>query len=100
MSERTKYLDILDTKLTNSKRQQEQRISNIKKQKFKFDHDSHQLSLSKVDAIELAVEDIMNNVNSSVTKNLNSDLMKRVISSNALQSFTKVCNVKTSDVIE
>ena len=50
--------------------------------------------------MELAADDIRHDVDAEVTKHLNSESMKQVISSNALDSFTKICDAKTLAMIE
>ena len=58
------------------------------------------MTTSKVKDTEHAANDNRNNVDTSITKLLNSELMKQVISSNALESFNKICNVKTPAMIK
>ena len=50
--------------------------------------------------MELAADNVRHDIDTEVTKHLNSESMKQVISSNAVDSFTKICDAKTPAMID
>ena len=55
---------------------------------------------TQVDVMDMTAAEIVNEITTAVTTHLESEPMKRIISSNALESFTKVCDSKTPEIIK
>ena len=65
-----------------------------------FERDLNKITTSKVDAIDMVAAVIGDELEMAVTTHLNLEPMKRIISSNALESFNLICDSKTPEIIQ
>lgn len=83
-----------------AKKEQKLTTLNFKEQKSKFELEVNEIVTAKVDVMDITTAEIINEVNTTVTTHLESEPMKQIISSHALESFTKVSDSKALDIIK
>ena len=77
------------------KKEQVLATEDLQKQTSNFKSEVNEIMTTQVDVMDMTAAEIVNEITTAVTTHLESEPMKRIISSNALESFTKVCDSKT-----
>ena len=99
-TEQTNHLNIIGSRKQDMDNAQQTALNEFNSRTTKFHHDTKSIAKGACEKIDIAAASIMNEVKKTVETHLQSEPIKRVISANALASFTDVCDSKAPDIVE
>ena len=94
------YLNLFEKKKQSMGHQIEKTFDDFKIKTAKFDTDTTLIATKKIDEIDLAAITIKEEIDTAVKHHLTSENMKDIISENALESFTTICNSKSPEIVD
>ena len=93
------YLNLLDKKKSMN-RHIEKTYDEFKNKKEQFETDTTLIATETMDKIDMAVITIKEEIKTMVEHHLTLEYMNNIISSNALESFTTICNSKSTKIVD
>ena len=99
-TERTNHMTVIGSRKQAMDNAHKTALSEFNSQTTKFQYNTNLIVKEACDKIDIAAVTIKDELEETVENHLQSEPMKRVISSNALNCFTKICDSNVPNVVE
>ena len=99
-TERVNHMMIIGSRKQTMDNAHQRAISKFNTQQTQFQHNANVIAKEACDEIDITASTIKDELEESVETHLRSESMKRVLSSNALDCFTQICDSNLSQITE
>ena len=99
-TERANHMKIMGSRKQTMDTAHQRVLTEFNTQRKQFQHDAKEIAKEACDEIDIAATTVREELEVSVETHLNSESMKRVLSSNALDCFTEICDSNSPKIVE